>query len=241
MEIHSLKAATRETGGKKSARSFRAAGSLPGVLYGGGEEPVSVLVNRREFESAVHHSRGGEHAILRLEIQDKPELSSPVLLKAVQHHPLRGDFLHADFLRIRMDERIVTVVPVRLEGQAVGIGEGGILDHQMREVEVECLALDVPEEVVVNVSGLHIGDSIHLDLVKFPDNVTVLTEADRPVVTVHAPRVVKEVVPEEGAAEEATAEPEVIGERKEKEEDKEEEKEKDKEKGKGRGKEKEKE
>jgi len=221
MEIHSLKAATRATGGKKSARNVRAAGALPGVLYGGGQEPVSLVINRREFETAVHHSRGGEHAILRLEVEDKPELSSPVLLKAVQHHPLRGNFLHADFLRIRMDERIVTVVPVRLEGQAPGIGEGGVLDHQMREVEVECLALDVPEEVVVDVSGLHIGDSVHLDKVKFPENVTVLTESDRPVVTVHAPRVVKEVVPEEAAVEEAAAEPEVIGEHKEKEKEKE--------------------
>lgn len=228
MEIHSLKAATRETAGKKSARTARAAGALPGVLYGGGQEPVSVVINRREFESAVHHSRGGEHAILRLEIQDKPELSSPVLLKAVQHHPLRGDFVHADFLRIRMDERIVTVVPVRLVGLAVGLGEGGILDHQMREVDVECLALDVPEEVVVDVSQLHIGDSVHLDQVKFPENVTVLTESDRPVVTVHAPRVVKEeVVPEVGAEEEAAAEPEVIGERKEKDKEKEKEKEKE--------------
>ncbi|HUW61412.1 MAG TPA: 50S ribosomal protein L25 [Candidatus Bathyarchaeia archaeon] len=221
MEIHSLKAATRETGGKKSARNVRAAGALPGVLYGGGQEPVSLVINHREFEAAVHHSRGGEHAILRLEIEDKPELSSPVLLKAVQHHPLRGNFLHADFLRIRMDERIVTVVPVRLEGQAPGVAEGGILDHQLREVEVECLALDVPEEVVVNVSSLHIGDSVHLAAVKFPENVTVLTESDRPVVTVHAPRVVKEVVPEEAVEEEAAAEPEVIGERKEKEKEKE--------------------
>ena len=221
MEIHSLKAATRETGGKKSARNVRAAGALPGVLYGGGQEPVSLVINCREFEVAVHRSRGGEHAILRLEVEDKPELSSPVLLKAVQHHPVRGNFLHADFLRIRMDERIVTVVPVRLEGLAPGVGEGGVLDHQMREVEVECLALDVPEEVVVDVSGLHIGDSVHLDAVKFPENVTVLTETDRPVVTVHAPRVVKEVVPEEAVEEEAAAEPEVIGERKEKEKEKE--------------------
>jgi large subunit ribosomal protein L25 len=222
MEIQSLKAATRETAGKKSARDARNAGALPGVLYGGGQTPVSLVVNRREFEVAVHRSRGGEHAILRLEMEDKPELSTPVLIKAVQHHPLRGDFVHADFLRIRMDERIVTIVQVRLQGQAPGLGEGGILDHQMREVEVECLALDVPEEVVVDVSGLHIGDSVRLDAVKFPENVTVLTETDRPVVTIHAPRVVKEeVVAEEGAGGEAAAEPEVITERKEKEKEKE--------------------
>jgi len=229
MEIQSLKAATRKTGGKKSARDARAAGALPGVLYGGNQEPVSLVINRREFETAVHKSKGGEHAILRLEIQDKPELSSPVLLKAVQHHPLRNDFVHADFLRIRMDERIVTVVQVRLEGQAPGLNEGGILDHQMREIAIECLALDVPEEVVVDVSGLHIGDSVHVDQVKFPENVTVLAEMDRPVATVHAPRVVKEevVAAEEGAEAEAAAEPEVITERKERDKEKEKEKEKE--------------
>lgn len=221
MEIQALKAATRETGGKKLARRVRVTGTLPGVLYGGGQEPVSLSINQREFETAVHRSRGGEHAILRLDIEDKPELSTPVLLKAVQHHPLRGQFVHADFLRIRLDERITTMVPVRLAGQAAGLLEGGILDHQLREIEVECLALEVPEEVVVDVSGLHIGDSIHLDTVAIPENVTVLTEADRAVATVHAPRVVREAEAEEAAEGEGAAEPEVIADRKEKEKEKE--------------------
>jgi len=218
MEIQSVKAATREDGGKKAARKLRAAGSLPGVLYGGGKEAVSLTIDRHDFENIIHHSRGGEHAILRLEVEDKPELSTPVLLKEIQHHPLRGDYLHADFLRIRLDEQITTMVAIRVEGQAPGVTEGGILDHQMREVEIECRAMDVPDEFVVDVSELHIGDSIHLTDVELPDGVTLVDDPERSVVAVLAPRIVKEAAEEEAEeAEEGAEEPERVGEKEEEE------------------------
>lgn len=218
MEIQSVKVATRQDGGKKAARKLRAAGALPGVLYGGGKEAVNLTINRHDFETIIHHSRGGEHAILRLEVEDQPELSTPVLLKEIQHHPLRGDYLHADFLRIRLDEQIETAVSIRIEGQAPGVAEGGILDHQMREVEIQCRALDVPDEFVVDVSELHIGDSVHLGEVALPEGVILVTESERPVVTVLAPRIVKEAEEEEAVeAEEGAEEPERVGEKEEEE------------------------
>ena len=230
MELQSLKVMTRRADGSSGARQTRRTGIVPAVLYGGGQGPASICVNLRAFETLIHHSRGGEHAIVRLEVEDAPELDTPALLKDVQHDPLRGGVLHADFMRIRLDERIETVVPIRLVGLAPGIIEGGVLDHQLRDLEVECLALDVPEEILVDVSNLHMNESIHVSELIVPSNVTVLSDPTRPVVAVHPPRVVKEetvaVVAEgEGVAADG---PEVITERKEKEEDSGKEKEKEK-------------
>jgi large subunit ribosomal protein L25 len=233
MELQFLTVRTRQATGKGAARRIRAHGEAPGVLYGGQADPVHLHVDLRQFGLLVHHSRGGEHAIVRLEVEDQPTLNTPALVKAVQHDPVRGTIQHVDFLRIRLDERIATVVPIRLEGHAVGITEGGVLDHQLRELEIECLALEVPEEIVVDVSGLHINDSIHVAQLRVPENVRVLSDPERPVVAVHPPRVIKEAVTVEAGAEAAEGEapaPEVITERKEKEEDKDKEKEKDREK-----------
>lgn len=214
MELQALKVAKRTAGGSSVAGRTRRTGVVPAVLYGGAQEPVAISVNLRAFDALIHHSRGGEHAIVKLEVEGAPELDTPALLKAVQHDPLRGVALHVDFLRIRLDERIETIVPIRLVGQAPGIAEGGVLDHQLRDLEVECLALEVPEEIVVDVSNLHMNESIHVAQLPVPENVTVLSDADRPVVAVHPPRVVKETTAEGEGAEGAAASPEVITERK---------------------------
>ncbi|HNR35907.1 MAG TPA: 50S ribosomal protein L25 [Candidatus Hydrogenedentes bacterium] len=218
MELQTLKVATRQSQGKGKARKVRAAGSLPGVLYGGDREPVSLSVNLRAFEALIHHARGGEHALVQLEVEDNAALNTPAIVKAVQHHPLRNTPTHADFLRIRLDEKITTVIPIRLVGQAPGIAEGGVLDHQLRELEIECLALSVPDEVVVDVSGLHVNDSLHVSDLQVPPDVEIISDPERPVVAVHPPRVVKETAEAGEAAEGEAASPEVITERKEKEE-----------------------
>ena len=226
MELQSLKASTRMAGGKGVARQARAQGALPAVLYGGDQGPVSLKLDLHQFDLLVH-GRGGEHAIVQIEVQDEPAFSTPALLKAIQRHPARGNILHADFLRIRLDERIATIVQIRAVGQPIGVIEGGVLDQQLREVEVECLALEVPDEIVVDISGLHIGDSIHAGQLTPPENVTILTDPERPVVAVHAPRVVKEEAPEEAVVEGEGAEaagPEVITEKKGKEKEDEKEK-----------------
>lgn len=221
MELQSLNVTTRNTRGKGPAGQIRAKGVVPAVLYGGDGDSVCLTVDARRFEQLLHRGHGGEHAIVQLEIEDQPALSTPALIKDVQHHPIRGQVLHADFMRIRLDVAIQTVVPVRLVGQAPGITEGGVLDFQLRSIEVECLALDVPDEFVVDVSGLHINESVHVAQVQIPERVTVLTDPDRPVAAVLAPRTVKE----EGAegaegAEGESKEPEVITEKKEKAEEK---------------------
>ena len=234
MELQTLKASTRQPRGKGAVRKIRATGALPGVLYGGEGGSVPLALDLHQFELLVH-GRGGEHAIVRIEVQDKPELSTPALVKAVYRHPTKETILHADLFRISLDKRITTLVPIRLVGQPVGVVDGGVIDYQTREVEVECLALEVPEHIEVDVSGLHIGQSIHVGQLQAPENVTIMSDPERPVVAVHAPRAVKEEVPAEAAVVEGAeaaeaAGPEVITEKKPKEEEKEPEKKKGKEK-----------
>jgi len=220
MELQSIKVSTRAVGGKGAATKIRATGFLPAVLYGGDKEPVSLKLNLHRFEQLVQ-GRGGDHAIVQIEVENDPEANTPALLKAVQRHPAQGNILHVDFLRIRLDERISTVVPLHLVGQPVGVVEGGIVDQQLHELEIECLALDVPDELVFDISDLGIGESIHASQITVPDNVTLLTDPERAAVAIHAPRVLKEEKPEEEEGEEQEAESsEGEGEKAEKEEEK---------------------
>ncbi len=192
MELHVLSAKNRQTSGKGAAGRTRLTGSVPAVLYGGGQEPASIEINTREFEKFLLR-RSGEQAVVQLDVTDKPELSSPALLKTIQHHPVRGSLLHADFIRIRLDERIITLVPLELVGRPIGVvNDGGILDHHLRELEVECLALDIPESFQVDVSHLAVGENLHVSDITVPPNVTIVTDGERTIAGVLAPRVAEE-------------------------------------------------
>jgi large subunit ribosomal protein L25 len=201
-----LTAASRTADGTGAARRTRGKGLVPAVMYGHGD-PVHVQVEQRAFEKLLH-GRGGEHAIVKLAFEGEPSLDSPALIKAIQYHPVRSHPIHIDFLRIRMDERITSQVGVVLTGQAPGVIEGGMIDQQVREIEIECLALEKPDEIFVDISSLHIGDSIHVRDITAPEGVDILTEGDRSVVTMLAPRVVEEAEEGEEEAEGAEAEAE---------------------------------
>ena len=214
MELKTLKVNVRQGKGKGPAGRTRSAGEVPGVVYGGGIDVLHVAMNTREFGKLLQG--GGQHAIVQLDVQDDASLSSPAQLKEVQHHPVRGHVLHADFQRIRLDERIIVLVPVVLTGQCRGVIDGGVVDHQLREVEVECLALDVPASLTLDVTDLGIGDSCHVENLVAPEGVTIVTDAQRAVVVVQAPRTVRAEGGEEAAAE--GGEPGVVGEDKDKKE-----------------------
>lgn len=195
MDILKLNVAARGVNGKGPARQARMGGSIPGVLYGGGKDPASIVIDLREFDRLVHGA-SGEHAVVELQCDDN-NVHGPALIKAVQHHPVRNTIMHADFQRIRLDENIKTVVPIVLTGRAVGIIEGGVLDHLLREIEVECKALEVPEQIEVDISEMAIGDRLHLGDLTIPESVILLTDESRTVATIHQPRVVEEAVTEE--------------------------------------------
>lgn len=194
-----------------SPRALRREGQVPAVLYGQGAEAVSVTIGARELDIALHSS-AGEHALVELKFDDDATLNCPALVKEVQHHPVRGHVIHADMFRIDLSKKISTIVPINLIGQSKGVVEGGVLDFQCREVEIECLALDVPEQLDLDVATLDIGHSLHVSDLKAPENVEILTPGDRAVVAVHAPRVVKAAqTAEETAAEAAEAEEDTEG------------------------------
>ncbi len=190
MEIKTLTVTKRETSGKGPARQARIKGEVPAVVYGEGQDPVSIQIDRKTFEHLVH-GRGGEHAVVKLEIENEPALSGPAMVKAVQHHPVKETIIHADLLRIRLDQRIQTVVPISLTGRAQGLVDGGVPDQQLHELEIECLATEVPLQIDVDITPLAIGESLHVASVTPPNGVEILTDSERTVIAIHAPRVAK--------------------------------------------------
>lgn len=188
MELQNLQVKTREAKGKGAARRTRRELEVPAVIYGEGQAPVSVRVPVRAFDKMIHGAMG-EHALVQLDVADHPELSGPALLKAVQHHPVRSNVVHADFLRIRLDARLHTVVPVVLVGRSRGVVDGGVSDHQMHELEIECMALDVPAQIEIDITDLGMGDSLHVSQLTPPPGVTITSDPERTVIAIHAPRV----------------------------------------------------
>ena len=128
-----------------------------------------------------------------------------MLFRSVQWHPVKDTLLHVDFLRIRLDQRIQTQVSIVLKGRAKGIIEGGVIDNQIREVDIECLALEVPECIEVDISDLGLGESVHVGDLSVAEGVTILTNPDFAIASIHMPRVVKTAEEEEAEAEEAAA------------------------------------
>ena len=232
MSVIPLPGTRRERLGKGGARKTRAAGHIPGVLYGHGETPIPVQVPAREFDLALRHHKGS-NPLVSLSV-DGGEYTA--LIRDVQYDPLSHDILHLDFQHISLTETVEVQVAVHVTGLAVGVKDGGgILELITRQIEVRCLPTAIPSGIDVDVTPLAVGDSIHVrDLVV--KDVTILTDPNATVATVVAPTVIEEKAPEEVAAGPATAEPEVIAKGKKEEEeegakdDKKEKKEKEKEK-----------
>lgn len=203
-----ITARSREGRGKGAARQSRREGRIPGVLYGHGEDSVPLSVDAHELQKLVH-AISIENTIVDLDMGSGEPYK--VLIRELQRHPVRDEFLHIDFFHVAMDEKIQVEVPIVLVGTPTGVkNKGGVLDHQLRELEVFCLPGSIPEKIELDVSDLDIGDSIHVSDIQLPD-VEILTELDRAVVAVLAPTVMEV----EEVAEEALAEPEVIGRGKE--------------------------
>jgi large subunit ribosomal protein L25 len=224
MAVITLKGERRTGLGKGGARKARAAGRIPGVVYGHHEAPVPMSISAREFELAMLQHKGG-NAIVNLSL-DPGEVTA--LIRDVQYDPVTHGILHLDFQHISLTEMVEVKVAVHVKGIAIGVKDGGgVLEQITREVEVRCLPTAIPAFLELDVSPLAIGQSLHVrDL--GVEGVAVLTDADQTVVTVVAPTV-QEDKPAGEIAPEAATEPEVVGAKGKKEEG-EEEKDKDKEK-----------
>jgi large subunit ribosomal protein L25 len=203
-------AESRTETGKSSNRRLRGRGLIPGVVYGAGKEAVPVAVSPTEI-TEILQSASGENTLFDLEVGGERR---KVILKEFQREPLRGQLLHADFFEVALDKPIQVEVQVELLGTPTGVkNQGGILDFITRELEVECLPVDIPDKIPLDVSGLELGRHLRVSDIQAPsDRVAILTDPDVVIVHVVTPRAevaAAEEAAEEEAAAEAGAEPEV--------------------------------
>jgi large subunit ribosomal protein L25 len=172
--------------GKGVARQTRLAGRIPGVVYGPETEPIPVSVEEREFRTAMRNASSG--SILNLNMDGK---ETKAVLREMQRDPVTSRVLHIDFHAISMNKPIHVAIPIHFEGTPVGVKvDGGIMQATMREIEISCLPINIPEHLEVNVSELRIGDSVHVGNISIP-NATILADAQRTIVVISAPTVIK--------------------------------------------------
>jgi large subunit ribosomal protein L25 len=186
----------REAAGSRAARRLRRTGSVPGVLYGGGEEPVSFQVDGRLLRQTLAHAG----AVIELSIDGAG--GTPVVVKEIVRHPVSGETLHIDMLRVRLDQAISATVVLDLVGadEAPGVKEGGVLEQVTRELNIEALPGDIPDVIQFDVSEVQIGDTITLEAVSPPRGVTLTDDPETVVATVTPPKL--QLEEEEGIEEE---------------------------------------
>lgn len=219
-----LSATLRDGTGKGSARTLRAQGRIPAVIYGHGRDPQSLAIDTREIEKLLSRI-SAESTVIELSLDGK---SARTLIREIQRHPFKRQILHVDFQELVAGEKVTVRLPIVLSGIPDGVRQdGGILDQTMRELEVEVDPANIPNHVEIEVTSLKIGDSIHVRDIPLPEGVEIVGDEDASVCVVSAPRaVVETVAPVEEEA--VAAEPEVIGKAKKEEEEEEEEKEAEK-------------
>ena len=197
MEQITLGAQLRTEFGKGAARKLRRAEQIPAVLYGHGIDPIALTVDSHQLKKAMS-SGVKEGVLIDLNIKtDQEQKNRIVMLKELQIHPAKRYFLHADFYEIAMDRKLQVQVPVEITGTAKGVEEGGTLQIIRREIDVLGLPLDIPESIVVDVTGMQIGDSIHVEELPVPEGVEILADVNFTVVTVSS-AMAAEAVEEEG-------------------------------------------
>jgi large subunit ribosomal protein L25 len=201
-------AKSRSENGKNANRRLRTQGFIPGVLYGEKKQAVSVAVAPKEI-AAVLKSASGENTLFDIDLGGDRR---KVILKEYQVEPIKGRLLHADFYEVALDKELDIKVHIELAGTAVGVKrDGGVLDFVTRELEIACLPADIPDKIVVDVSGLEIGRHLRVRDLQISEKVRVLTDSDLVVVHVVVPRAEEASAAEAVVAgAEGAAEPELI-------------------------------
>ncbi|MEK9677206.1 MAG: 50S ribosomal protein L25/general stress protein Ctc [Rhodospirillaceae bacterium] len=202
----SVSAEMRDRAGKGVARAHRRAGRVPAVIYGNKLDPVSISVEQRELERLINDPRFFNQ-IFEVQVNDE---THQVLARDLQLHPVSDRPLHVDFLRFNENTRIVLEIPVDFLNEEVspGLKRGGVLNIVRREIELLCSPLNIPEILTADLTGLDIGDSIHISAIELPEGVEVTTDRDFTVATIAAPTVMptEEEEGEEGEEGEERAE-----------------------------------
>jgi large subunit ribosomal protein L25 len=202
-----LKAQTRDGRGKGAARRLRAEGFVPGVLYGHGVKPVAISVSSQDLLHFFHATHGAA-MVVDLEVDGKKHMVIP---REIQRDHLHGRYVHIDFLAVRRDEKVRMSIEIHETGEAPGVKSGGVIEHHLREVEVECLPGNVPEQITADIGSLELGEMLRLADIAPPSGVTFLTDPETPVISVVTPAALRTeadmLLPgEEAPTEEAPAE-----------------------------------
>lgn len=197
-----LKATRREPSGSRSARRLRREGRVPGIVYGGGQDPVPFAVGSRDLRQALAHAG----AVLDLQIDGSE--GTPVVLKELIRHPVSGETTHVDLLRVRLDRPIQAQVLVELTGadDAPGVKGGGVLEQPTREVTVEALPTSIPDSIQHDISEMEVNETLTLAAVSAPAGVTIVTDPETVLATITPPRLQTE------AETEIETETEIVGE-----------------------------
>ena len=226
----------RNTFGKQNARAIRRAGDVPAVVYGRKKDVVALQINERLFKKFLRTY--GENVIINMELNEGE--TEPVIIKEIQRDPVEKQMLlHADFIRISLDEPVTSTVPIILVGTPAGAQHGGVIEFPLRNMTLRCLPARMPNEITVDVTNMDLGDIVYVQDIELDEEIEVLDEPNRMIISVAQPRVVIEEVEideeveegeegEEGeatdedtdeAAEEERTEPELISRRRGNEED----------------------
>ena len=199
-----LSVEVRESRGKGVARKLRAQGRIPAVMYGQGKQPLALALEPRALEKLL--ASEGHNALF--------DLAGPgvgkrtVLVKELQRDPVRGDLLHADLFEIDANETIVVSVALHLVGTPVGVSmDGGIVDHSLREIELECLPRAIPERIDVDIANMQLGDALHVSDIALPEGVELMTHGELAVVSVIAAKAEEAAPAVEAAPTEEAAKP----------------------------------
>ncbi len=208
MQKITLKAEKRAESGKGNARHLRRNKLLPAVLYSKGSS-IPIKLQKKDVK-VMMVSGGGEHALITLELSDSKgkKTNHWALLKDYQTDPVKNELLHVDFIEISLKKKIKTFTTIVITTMPLGIKEGGILQQQLREVEIECLPTQIPDGINVDAGFIQIGHSLHVEELKTPEGVKILTDPQEVILSVSAP-VVEEVAAPETTEEEAV-EPELV-------------------------------
>jgi len=216
MERVELKTQVREETGKKSTKLLRKNGLVPAVVYEEGKKTEHVGISESDLMHILH-TKAGANVLINLKAGEGPKSKQKdrvVIIKEIQHHPIKEQILHVDFQEISLTEKLQVDVPLHAKGEAEGVvKDEGVMEHVLWEIKVECLPTDIPEKIEVDVTNMKIGDSVLIKDLQSPPGVTILVDPEQTVISVVPPH--EEAPVEEGAEE--MAEPELIREKKEEE------------------------
>src|ERR1700744_405363 len=192
MKSVALKAYPRSQVRGGQVKQLRTTGRVPATIYGRQTKPQNLEVSSEEFADLLHHSVS-ENVLVDLTVDSDAKAKRLALVQEIQHHPIDGKILHVDFHEVSENEKVTVQVPLETTGEAAGVKTGGgVLEHILFKLKVRCLPKDLPEQILVDVSALEIGKSIHLGEIKAPEGVEIIGDKHTTVIAVAAPRAEEE-------------------------------------------------